>query len=480
MCTLPKMLNLSIITPIMIPNVTYQPRAKIHLRKNEKENNNNDERLNENSENGKNVNIGNINNFTIKVIKLLTVSIVFISGNKIIRTAKVTFYCAKKIVGSALVIRQTITLSVKIITALIIALLLLTQTIEPNPGPPKLPKPDKGPNSFKVVTYNCNGLGNTNKLKRVLLKSGKIVENYGIVCLQETHIVNTDYLKIAWKNNFVSNCKTTNAAGVIILFHKQLKLTDKYVDNEGRLIIAVIEDEERKIIVSNSYFPNDHKEGIKFAEKLYLQILEKQVNHPEHITICTGDYNVCMTNKDLLNRNSMKSEQTLAANLRENNKLAKMTDAYRAVHQEDGFTWQRGNCYSRLDHIFVSECIKARIKSATTNWSFDKSDHAAVEVEILEENQIERGPGIVKINTRLLEDPKTTSQLELEIKQMMSQCDEGWNPHTKLEFLKVAIRSVFSTKTSEIRKVITGCGTQNENDGHTRLMGRSFEVTKML
>jgi hypothetical protein len=26
----------------------------------------------------------------------------------------------------------------------------------------------------------------------------------------------------------------------------------------------------------------------------------------------------------------------------------------------------------------------------------------------------------------------------------------------------------------------TGCGTQNENDGHTRLMGRSFEVTKML
>ncbi len=36
----------------------------------------------------------------------------------------------------------------------------------------------------------------------------------------------------------------------------------------------------------------------------------------------------------------------------------------------------------------------------------------------------------------------------------MSQTDESWNPHARLEFLKVAIRSVFSLKVSEMRKVV--------------------------
>jgi hypothetical protein len=35
---------------------------------------------------------------------------------------------------------------------------------------------------------------------------------------------------------------------------------------------------------------------------------------------------------------------------------------------------------------------------------------------------------------------------------MMNQTDNSWNPHSRLEFFKVAIRSVFSTKVSEIRK----------------------------
>ena len=35
---------------------------------------------------------------------------------------------------------------------------------------------------------------------------------------------------------------------------------------------------------------------------------------------------------------------------------------------------------------------------------------------------------------------------------MMSQTNKSWNPHTRLEFLKVAVQSLFSAKVSEIRK----------------------------
>ena len=51
-----------------------------------------------------------------------------------------------------------------------------------------------------------------------------------------------------------------------------------------------------------------------------------------------------------------------------------------------------------------------------------------------------------------MEDPFVALQIGKEIEEMMSQTDESWNPHSRLEFLKVAIRSVFSSKVSEIRK----------------------------
>jgi hypothetical protein len=141
----------------------------------------------------------------------------------------------------------------------------------------------------------------------------------------------------------------------------------------------------------------------------------------------------------------------LAETIRENNKVAKLSDAYRVVNPRDGYTWKRGKCYSRLDHIFISSDNVQRIKSSTTDWCFDKSDHAAVTVELFKEDQIMKGPGLPKINTRILDDTKIVQQVAEEIDQMMSQTDETWNPHNRLEFLKVAIRSVIANKTSKIR-----------------------------
>jgi hypothetical protein len=63
-----------------------------------------------------------------------------------------------------------------------------------------------------------------------------------------------------------------------------------------------------------------------------------------------------------------------------------------------------------------------------------------------------RGSGIVKVNTKILDDPTVVLQIGREIEEMMNQTDDSWNPHARLEFLKVAIRSIFSSKVSEIQK----------------------------
>jgi endonuclease/exonuclease/phosphatase family metal-dependent hydrolase len=68
--------------------------------------------------------------------------------------------------------------------------------------------------------------------------------------------------------------------------------------------------------------------------------------------------------------------------IRNNNQVAELSDTYRSVHTEYGYTWKRGIIYSRLDYIFVS-----KISGASTDWIFESSDHAAVKVDLTFERE---------------------------------------------------------------------------------------------
>jgi exonuclease III len=342
--------------------------------------------------------------------------------------------------------------STKEIISLTIYITLLSQNVESNPGMEER-RENVGKN-VNIITYNCNGLGDKKKLKRLLLKVEPIVAKGGIILLQETHIKDITYLSTIWKHNFASNCVKTNAAGIITLFNKDLAEVEKYSDDTGRSLIIALEQDETKLIVSNSYFPNDHREGIKFAEEIYLKLLEFKHKYPEYQVISGGDFNMCMSDKDSLNRNSTVNEKSLSDVILNNNKVTDLIDSYRIIHKEGGYTWKRGSCYSRLDYIFVSSQLVPKIQTAENDWAFETSDHAAVKIRITLDNGPKKGPGITKVNTNILEDPLIAMQIGNELSEMISQTDQFWNPHAKLEFAKVAIRSVFSAKVSELRKNI--------------------------
>jgi hypothetical protein len=157
--------------------------------------------------------------------------------------------------------------------------------------------------------------------------------------------------------------------------------------------------------------------------------------------------------EDCLNRNRTKIEETLSTLIQENNKVIEVADAYRKCFPREGYTWKRGDCYSRLDHIFVSKPMLRRIINARTDWAFEKSDHAALLIDILSEDEPIRGPGLPRINIKILEDQSVTKQIEKELEEMMRQASNDWNPHTKLEFFKMTIRSVFANKVMEIKKI---------------------------
>jgi exonuclease III len=333
--------------------------------------------------------------------------------------------------------------SVAIMVSVTIALLLLQQTVERNPGPKS---------ETSILTYNTNGLRDNDKLKRLLKKIDPMINNGGLALLQETHIVNTDYLRMIWKHKFVSNCVSTNSAGVMILYNNEFKLIDEYADKEGRILIVALKSENKKSIVVNTYYPNDHRQSLTFADNLYEEILKFQQNYPEFDTIYTGDINTCLTSGDCLNRNRTKVEEALSTLIQENNKVINVLDAFRAVNPTGGYTWKRNNCYSRLDYVFLSKSMKSKIVNVKIDWAYETSDHAALIINLKEEAMPNQGPGLAKINTKILEDPEVSNQIEKEIVDMMSQTDNSWNPHLKLEFLKVCIRSVFASKVNDIKR----------------------------
>jgi hypothetical protein len=65
-----------------------------------------------------------------------------------------------------------------------------------------------------------------------------------------------------------------------------------------------------------------------------------------------------------------------------------------------------------------------------------------------------RGPGTIKINVNILNNPDTVNVIRNELEMALNQADKSWNPHVRLEYLKVMIRSIFASQTSRERKDI--------------------------
>ncbi len=180
-------------------------------------------------------------------------------------------------------------ISTNLMLSLTIFLLLLQQSVERNPGP----KPSQA--RIPIVTYNTNGLGSKNKLKRVMNKLDSMVGKGGIAMLQETHVKDLGYLKMIWKHKYSSNCDSSNSAGLLTMYGDQYKLIDEFSDGKGRLLIVAIKTEDEKFIVINSYYPNDHRVGLEFSNDLYEKIIQFQQRYPDFDTIYAGDLNICIS-----------------------------------------------------------------------------------------------------------------------------------------------------------------------------------------
>ena len=118
------------------------------------------------------------------------------------------------------------------------------------------------------------------------------------------------------------------------------------------------------------------------------------------------------------------------------------------------YTWRRPNTdvFSTIDRICFSQTNLKMINSCT-NWSLGYSDHAAVELLLDpagERPQIRTR--ITRLDPALAKDPIARASIVEGVDKMMSDIPDTWDPHMKLEFLKVSIRTTVEKVQAERKR----------------------------
>jgi len=110
-------------------------------------------------------------------------------------------------------------------------------------------------------------------------------------------------------------------------------------------------------------------------------------------------------------------------------------------------TWTNGKSVSQLDRILTRGLYD--LKAIKSEWSISTSDHSMV--TITREASIQL-PHLARLDTRWL----TVDNFVLELKSKLISAEDQilnhWDPHTKLDYMKMSLRSAASNLIGERKK----------------------------
>ena len=347
--------------------------------------------------------------------------------------------------------------TIRTLTLAEIRIALLAAGIENNPGPDQVV--DATPlEKFEIVTINCNGLTCNLRLLQTVSKLKKCYKNKEcIIFLQETHNANIILLESVWEGSVNVSPGTGGSRGVITLCTSKFKTISFKTDVEGRFLFTTIKLPDNRLINTiNLYSPNDHNQSFQFITEVfnewnsyYIKSLTFTTNPLLISSIIAGDFNCVLKPQDSQQRTWSSKEQRLADHILTNIESQDLYDSVLRSQNGNNFTWNRGNTFSKIDHVFVSKDILEATVKYSTLWDLIKSDHAAIQITINFNSNCSRGRSYPKLSLLDLKGDDTVRIIREEIKKAIEESPPHWNPHMRLDYVKLVIR----TKILEIRAV---------------------------
>jgi hypothetical protein len=306
----------------------------------------------------------------------------------------------------------------------------LVHDIETNPGP-------TNKTSLKIMTLNCRGLGDINKCRLLLNKIVKLANvSPTIVMLQETMILTDNYIKLAWRGKYVYMPGMGNSQGCITLLPSSADITAvEHFNNRGQcaLVTGLLANADDSLAIYNIYAPNGFgQEKIEFINLVFDRTANS--NGP---MVLGGDINTTLSNNDRHKGGVTAAELRVADLILDKVMEHDLQDTWTGI---EGFTWRRGQVMSKLDRIFY-RLNNYSLYSNAVDWTITSSDHAAVIAVLEHHEQVRHKNKHIKLDNDIIKNPIFLNEIKTYLIEQLESANY-MNPHTKLEFAKMSIRTV--------------------------------------
>ena len=350
--------------------------------------------------------------------------------------------------------------SITHLKALIVKALLSSGNIETNPGPAHQltsPPAQLPIATTQAVTYNVRGLKDETKLRHLINylhkeDPGKNVDF--IVCLQETYLEKDGRLPFLWRGNYHLTPGNGNSCGCITMLSPHLNIVASQ-DIENRAHILACQKSgstDISYLIVNLYAPNpNNSEKVDFFEKIFDTLHEFELRYNCRKSIVLGDFNLTLDKKESKNRLFTAQEQRVAAVVKKLCEEGGFSDLWEDTTEA---TWNRANSniFSTIDRIMFNKDKLEEIQKKT-NWALSCSDHAAVEVKFRAKSElVRRRTRLTRLDPSLAKIPECRTSIEEGYNELISQIPLDWDPHQKLEFAKVCIRTVVEKVQADRKK----------------------------
>jgi len=235
------------------------------------------------------------------------------------------------------------------------------------------------------------------------------------------------------------------------LYDTSWTLVDEIIDDDGRFCLVVLSKFDTNYIFINLYAPNNF--DLNFFTQIFNLIIETHIKYPNSHSVMAGDFNCTLNTNDSVNRQTSQNELQCRNFIKRNLERLDMIDSYRTAHGTGGFTWFRGSCMSRLDLILTTKPLSDFQEGSSIDWAFDDSDHALLKSEFKIPESFRKGPGLIRVDSDILDHPEYRLQIQRELDIQISQIPISWDPHFKWEFVKSALRGIIGNLSGKKRKL---------------------------
>ena len=266
---------------------------------------------------------------------------------------------------------------------------------------------------FGISSVNVNGLNDPNKRNTIFTH----FKNSGddIFFLQDLRADSKNKLDQwlqKWEGPSYSAGKDKSSS-IAILFRKntQFEVNKISEDENGRFLLVNGTKDDKNVTLCNIYAPSGPQ---KFKErKLFFENLKDSISkfQPDNSNlILGGDFN-CVTDVDL-DRSRMVSKTDSSVNKLKNilnNFQLKDIWRYQNPDKKEFTFYSNVGTGSRLDKFYLTKDLTPNVIESKIQ-NFAHSDHDKVNIK-LDLSEIERGPGLWKINNSYLHDPDYVKEI---------------------------------------------------------------------